>query len=276
MARHLGVVGSPIGHSLSPRIHFAAYQALGLDWSYEANEVTTGNLGSFIGSLDGDWLGLSVTMPLKTEALQVAATYGEDAALTALANTLVSSGSGLWHAENTDVAGLTEALIANIADQPKSVSVLGSGATAKSAVLAISRAFPDSVLSVVGRNGSALEAVAAWAESVGIQLRHQTLAETAWSASDLVVSTVPSSAHADIATALDEALLANNTLFDVAYDPWPSGLASKWLAAGGSAISGVEMLLQQALLQIDAFLAAASEPPIGDRKAILSAMRGAL
>jgi len=276
MARHLGVVGSPISHSLSPRIHLAAYQALGLDWSYEANEVTTGNLGSFIGGLEEDWLGLSVTMPLKTEALQVAATYGEDAAVTALANTLVSSGSGLWHAENTDVAGLTAALIANIADQPKTVTVLGSGATAKSAVLAISRAFQASDLSVVGRNSSALEGVAAWAESVGIQLRHQTLAETAWSASDLVVSTIPSSAHAEIGTSLDAALMANNTLFDVAYDPWPSELAGKWVAAGGSAISGVEMLLQQALLQIDAFLAAAGEPPIGDRQAMLSTMRAAL
>uniref|UniRef100_UPI0037C832E5 shikimate dehydrogenase family protein n=1 Tax=Salinibacterium sp. TaxID=1915057 RepID=UPI0037C832E5 len=61
----LAVLGSPISHSLSPRIHKAAYEVLGLDWSYESVDVTEGSLADFVTKLDSRWRGLSLTMPLK-------------------------------------------------------------------------------------------------------------------------------------------------------------------------------------------------------------------
>ncbi|MGW5927722.1 hypothetical protein ACWF2L_15930 [Streptomyces anulatus] len=61
----LAILGSPIGHALSPVLHRAAYQALGLDWTYRAIDCTPDGLASFLGSLDETWAGLPLTMPLK-------------------------------------------------------------------------------------------------------------------------------------------------------------------------------------------------------------------
>ena len=67
------VLGSPIAHSLSPVLHRAAYAELGLDWSYEAAEVTEAGLPSFLDRLDASWRGLSLTMPLKRAVVPVLA-----------------------------------------------------------------------------------------------------------------------------------------------------------------------------------------------------------
>ena len=64
-ARRAAVLGSPIGHSLSPALHRAAYASLGLDWTYDAIEVTVDRLPGFMRSLDATWAGISLTMPLK-------------------------------------------------------------------------------------------------------------------------------------------------------------------------------------------------------------------
>jgi len=60
---HAAVVGSPITHSLSPVLHRAAYEALGLDWTYERIEQTVDSFPTFFAGLDSSWRGLSVTMP---------------------------------------------------------------------------------------------------------------------------------------------------------------------------------------------------------------------
>lgn len=276
MARQLAVIGSPISHSLSPRIHRAAYRALSLDWTYEAINVDEAEFSNFIQSLDANWLGLSVTMPLKSNAFLVAESYGEDAALTSLANTLVRSPSGLWHAENTDVTGLAAALTSNVAIQPQIVCIIGTGATAKSALIAVSRAFQGSEMVLVGRNREARNSLIDWAESIGIRLRGQDLSDNSWCGADMVISTVPSSAHGELAHHIDSAYQPLRTFFDVAYDPWPSAMAQTWLDGGGKAIRGTEMLLQQAMLQIDSFLRSAEENPVADREAVLTAMRSAL
>jgi shikimate dehydrogenase len=65
----LAVLGSPIAHSQSPALHTAAYAALGLDWQYDAVEVTGATLANFVASRDASWRGLSLTMPLKRDVL---------------------------------------------------------------------------------------------------------------------------------------------------------------------------------------------------------------
>ncbi|MBC7307881.1 MAG: shikimate dehydrogenase, partial [Dietzia sp.] len=67
------VLGSPVAHSLSPRLHNAGYAALGLDdWHYTYAEVAEGELVDFVQGLDETWRGLSLTMPLKEVAFEVA------------------------------------------------------------------------------------------------------------------------------------------------------------------------------------------------------------
>mgnify|MGYP002653099542 CR=1 FL=1 len=75
---HAGVLGSPIDHSLSPTLHRAGYEATGLaDWRYTAHEVDEGGLAPFVTGLDVMWRGLSLTMPLKVAAFDVAEELGE-------------------------------------------------------------------------------------------------------------------------------------------------------------------------------------------------------
>ena len=72
MTTRCGVAGSPIAHSLSPALHRAAYAHLRLDWEYDRHEVSEDGLGEFLDVLDDTWRGLSLTMPLKHEAVRLA------------------------------------------------------------------------------------------------------------------------------------------------------------------------------------------------------------
>ena len=90
------VLGDPIGHSLSPVIHRAAYDALGLDgWEYDAVQVPAGGLAAFVDGLDPDeWRGLSLTMPLKREAVPLLDTEDDWVRLTSVCNTVVLDPDG--------------------------------------------------------------------------------------------------------------------------------------------------------------------------------------
>ena len=83
------VLGDPIAHSLSPALHRAGYAAVGLDWTYDAHRVAAGGLSEFVRGLDASWRGLSLTMPLKREALELASEASPIARLAGAANTLL-------------------------------------------------------------------------------------------------------------------------------------------------------------------------------------------
>ena len=107
VSRRAAVLGKPIAHSLSPVIHTAGYAAAGLfDWTYEAIECAEAELPGLVAGFGPEWAGLSLTMPLKEEALRLAATATKVARATGAANTLVRREHGTWHADNTDVAGM--------------------------------------------------------------------------------------------------------------------------------------------------------------------------
>jgi shikimate dehydrogenase len=128
------VLGSPISHSLSPALHRAAYAELGLTgWTYDRFEVTEGELADFVTGCTGNWRGLSLTMPLKSAALEL----GEVdplARFAGSANTLIFDGlRRLLY--NTDIGGLVWAVQQVRAARLLQVTILGSGATARSSVL---------------------------------------------------------------------------------------------------------------------------------------------
>ncbi|NBP86893.1 MAG: shikimate dehydrogenase, partial [Mycobacteriaceae bacterium] len=109
-ARRAGILGSPVAHSRSPQLHLAAYRALGLhDWTYDRIECSADQVPSVIESLGPEWVGVSVTMPDKFAALQVADERTPRADLVGSANTLVRAGQG-WRADNTDIDGVAGAL----------------------------------------------------------------------------------------------------------------------------------------------------------------------
>ena len=134
--RRAAVLGSPIAHSLSPVLHRAAYEALGLEWTYEAVEMTEGGLTGFVDACGPEWAGLSLTMPLKVAVLPLLDHSSELVRLSAAANTLVFTPQGR-EGHNTDVPGMVAAI--REAAGPTglvctSATVLGGGATGKSEI----------------------------------------------------------------------------------------------------------------------------------------------
>jgi shikimate dehydrogenase len=107
-------------------------------------------------------------------------------------------------------------------------------------------------------------------DDVGITSLHDI--EYELSDADAVVSTIPNGA--EFALPVPDRL--GGTLLDVAYHPWPSALASRWSEAGGVVISGLEMLLHQAVHQIRIFVAGNPEVPLRDEAAVIAAMRAAV
>jgi shikimate dehydrogenase len=256
MTRHLAVLGSPIEHSKSPSIHEAAYRTLQLNWDYSKLEIKSNHLLQFIETLDSDWLGLSLTMPLKEEAASLANEKSALVLATGVANTLLRTTTG-WTAHNTDVFGIQRALETEFQTPPKSVSIIGSGATATSAVFAIADSYPDAKITVFARNFESAADLKDRAKASSIDIRVKPLKNGKRSllGFDLVISTLPSGALDSAAVKLRKSSFSKpkGVLLDVAYHPWPSELASTWSRSTLTCISGIEMLIWQAIGQIRIF-----------------------
>lgn len=249
------VLGSPVAHSLSPVLHRAGYAAVGLtDWVYDAHEVDEGALPAFVEGLDEGWRGLSLTMPLKEAALRVAADADPVATRAGAANTLVRRDDGGWHAANTDVVGLERALRPHVGDEaPRRALVLGAGATARSAVLALA-GLGVTTLTVRARDTARAADLLAWALDLGIGVVNGSVAEIGpWVSTkdDVVVSTVPAAAGAAVAATVPAAHAG--VLLDVVYDGWPTPLARAAADAGMRVVSGLDMLVHQAAEQFRLF-----------------------
>jgi shikimate dehydrogenase len=248
LTRRAAVLGSPIAHSLSPTLHRAAYRALGLDWSYDAIEVDAPGLPDFLAGLDTSWVGLSLTMPLKEAVLPLLDAMSPLAQATRSVNTLLL-GDDTRAGHNTDVTGIVRAVLeaaptANL----ESVTIIGAGATARSAAAA-ARELDARELIVVARRPEAAGDVVATAEALGIQSTRVRGWDAAAEAlvTDLVISTVPGDAASSLAPGVPA---APRVLLDVTYHPWPTALARAWAMAGGTAIPGSQMLLWQAVRQV--------------------------
>lgn len=254
------VLGSPIAHSLSPVLHRAAYDALGLtDWTYRAIECTEAELSATLTALDAAGMaGASLTMPLKRAVLPLLTRVERLAADVGAANTVVFGGvAGEWWGANTDVPGMVTALRAAGADRPGSVTVLGGGATAASAIAAAAELDLRQVTVVARRPEATTDLVDVGRRlHVDVDVQPWQSAAEAMSA-DILVSTVPAGAADGLAAALPG---RPGLLFDVVYAPWPTALAAAWSAAGGSVIGGLDLLVAQAAGQVH--LITGLEPPV--------------
>ena len=260
VTKHFAVLGSPIEHSKSPAIHSAAFSFLKVDALYSRHELAEG-LSEWVGALDDSWHGMSLTMPLKEQALALADRADSLAIATGAANTLIRTETG-WDAYNTDVFGIQKAVESVKA---KSVSVIGSGATARSAIVAMQEMGKN--VTLWARNKQAMKNLAAEFELAIYDKFFQ--AATA----DLVISTLPAGA---LDSYLEELRTPpKGTLLDVAYHPWPSKAAERFHVAG-HAISGLEMLLWQAVAQQRLFAGNDLDEPLENEKGLVSAMRAAL
>jgi shikimate dehydrogenase len=253
LTHRAAVAGKPVAHSLSPVIHNAGYAAAGLPgWTYTAVECAEEDLPGLVAGLGADWAGLSLTMPLKTAALAVAGEVSALAATLGAANTLVRRADGSWFAENTDAGGMTDALRARGAAAAGSVVVLGAGGTARAALAAVSQLGAHAV-TVCARRRVALEELRPVAVGLGLRLSDVEWSGAAAAAgrADLVISTVPAGVADPLAP--DVRWRPSGVLLDALYHPWPTPLAASALAAGCRVVSGLALLLAQAVRQFELF-----------------------
>lgn len=254
--RHAAVLGHPVDHSRSPDLHLAAYRALGLPaWTYERIDCTAQALPGLVAGFDESWIGLSVTMPAKVAALEFADTATDRARRVGSANTLVRTGVGGWHADCTDIDGVTGALATlGAADLQDSTAVLvGAGGTARPALAALHAAGTREV-AVVVRDPARAADLARLADDLDVRTTVLPFADTTdlrrcAASSAVVVSTVPAPAAEVIA----DAIAGAPRLVDAIYDPWPTPLAAAVIRGGGAVAGGLVMLLHQAYAQVEAF-----------------------
>jgi shikimate dehydrogenase len=240
------VLGSPIAHSLSPVLHRAAYAELGLDWSYDAIEVDEAGLEEFVAGLDAEWRGLSLTMPLKRAVVPLLDDLDPWATVAGAANTVVLDGADR-HGHNTDVPGAVGALTERTDSSLRTAVVLGGGATAASVLLALSEVGCRQARLLVRNPARAVDTLAALdRHGRGPGISVGMLGE-AFDAPDVVVSTIPAEAQT---AELVDAATAGEVLFDVLYDPWPTPLAEAASTRGRVVVSGLDLLVHQAALQV--------------------------
>lgn len=260
--RRAAVLGHPVAHSLSPRLHRAAYRALGLDgWTYAAFDVTPDRLPAFVAAVDESWVGLSLTMPLKQAVIPLLDHVEPLAGVVGAVNTVLVQAGGsrpVLTGANTDVPGLVAALSERLtpsehADGSRTAAIIGAGATAASALAALAQLgcpAPVVYLRALGRVGPLARA----AHRMGVEpvFRPLTEAVDGIGRADLVVSTLPPHAADDLAVdlAAGAGTRPGAVLIDVAYDPRRTALSAAWEACGGVAVAGERMLLHQAVEQV--------------------------
>lgn len=266
----LEVWGDPVAHSRSPQLHSAAYGVLGLDWTYGRRRVTEEAFAGELTGLSAPWRGLSLTMPLKSVAFAAAAQRDRRAELTGAVNTLLRAAEGP-RGFNTDVGGIVRALQEEGVDALENARIIGAGATAMSALVALGELGAHRV-EVVARRGAAVAPLAELGAALGIDVVGSGFDVLSRRAVPVSIATLPGDAPVPDAAA-DALAHSGGLLLDVVYGHWPTSLATAWERSGQQAVSGLGMLLHQALLQVRIFVGGEPDAVLPDEGVVLAAMR---
>ena len=236
------VLGSPILHSLSPRIHKKAYEILGIVADYEAIELDESSFLRFFAENSGaTWDGFSLTMPLKEVAFEVTTNIDERTKRINSANTIYRIGTN-WLATSTDLLAFDNLL--SVSSSAK-VAIIGAGGTARAAAGSLNSKI--SQLDVLLRNPARITGISKAAPDLSINIREMSAPLDDY---DLIIQSTPAGAFDNYVTSLKS---AEGKLLECLYKPWPTPLASRFTELGGSVISGKELLVEQALFQIKLF-----------------------
>ena len=269
----LEVWGDPIAHSRSPQLHAAAYAVLGLEWQYSRRRVSDASFAAELAGLDDSWRGLSLTMPLKSIAAAAAVANDRRAELTGAVNTLLLDSAGP-RGFNTDVGGIVRALADDGITAASRARIVGAGATATSALVALGELSAKRV-DVVARRPDAVAPLALLGERLGIDVVATPFTASAHDDVPLTIATLPGDAPVPDAAA-DALARSGGFLLDVVYGHWPTVMSAAWARAGAPARSGLGMLLHQAVLQVRIFAHGDADTPLAGEPGVLDAMRRSL
>jgi shikimate dehydrogenase len=246
-SRRCAVLGSPVRHSLSPVLHRAAYADLGLDWVYEAHELPEMELPGFLAELDDSWRGLSLTMPLKRAVMPLLDDASDRALQSGAANTLVLEG-GRRTGHNTDIPGAVAAIRERHEGALDRAVIVGGGATATSTLFGLADLGCRHVTLMVRDRDRAAATVATAARHphppvVDVRLLGEGPVEA-----EILVTTIPATAQTPDVVRLADAV---PVVFEVLYDPWPTPVAASALRTGRTLIGGLDLLVHQAVRQVE-------------------------
>lgn len=269
----LSVIGSPISHSLSPIIHNAAIEHLGLDYRYLAFPVASERLAT---ALDGfaaiGLVGSSVTIPHKQAIMPLLAEISPLAQAVGAVNTIWNARTG-WHGTNTDVAGFVSPLAAMQRDWSNTTAVvLGNGGAARAVVVGCHQ-LGCGKIQVVGRDVAKLERFqSSWAAiqlpMTGSETQQQvTITTHLWTELPalidkdnlLLVNSTPIGMYpqiedSPISVEMIQGIGANSIAYDLIYTPHPTKFLQLAKNAGMMTIDGTEMLVQQGATAFELWL----------------------
>lgn len=249
--RPVVLLGWPARHSRSPQLHNAAFAADGLDLVYLALPVPPEELLTVIGALGTvGALGANLTVPHKQQAVDVCDTLTAEAQLIGAVNTLVWSDQGL-HGDNTDAAGLRDALAADVAPAPgERFVVVGTGGAARAAVVAVGRLAGR--LTVVGRRPQAADDLAALGEAAGAvevashHLDDPSAVGAAVESARVVINATPLGMHGEQLPDAVGRVGPGQVAYDLIYEPPVTPFLASAERAGATAVNGASMLVRQA------------------------------
>jgi shikimate dehydrogenase len=264
--KSFAVLGDPISHSLSPKIHAAAYKHLNLDYTYEAIEVPAGSLEKFINESGSKYTGFSITMPLKFEAAALAS--HSELLGTGVCNTLVRNETGFF-GYNTDVYGIQIAVKSAVRNPVNSVAILGSGATARSAVVASLGIVGVRNITVFARDTEKATALKELVSGDEVSFGSSNLADFT-GGFDLTINTLPAGA----ANQLSITPKQTGFLLSAGYSTVDSDFNNQFLS--DHLIAGTEMLVWQAVQQVKLFAGQDIDASAIDEVALADVMRQAL
>jgi len=257
MTKRLGIIGYPIGHSISPIFQQAALDALGIDATYEKWEVTPEGVGDFVNGLRAsDTLGINITLPHKQAVIPFLDEVDEWATAAGAVNTIVNH-DGRLTGHNTDGPGFLRALLVETGYDPKGTRalILGAGGAARGILLALARGGLDSVV-IANRTMDRADTLAKLAvenkvKSEAIPISGGALLEAAASADLIVNCTSVGMSHGpdEQGTPLTAAQIpASAIVNDVVYTPMETPFLGEAMAAGATALGGLHMLVYQGVL----------------------------
>jgi shikimate dehydrogenase len=257
--RVCAVIGHPVGHSRSPEIHNAAFEASGLPLVYVAHDVEPGQVGKVLDGVRAmGYRGLSVTIPHKVEAMQGVDEVDDIARGIGCINTVVND-AGRLKGYNSDGLGALGALRDAGADpRGRHVVMLGSGGAARAIAVTISHQSPPQQLTILGLVPDELRRLvqdvgkSGQTRVEGVELTPSAL-QAALGDADLVLHCSPVGMHPKEGESLVPASLLRPgmVVFDAVYNPRRTRLLTEAAAAGCRTIEGLEMFLGQAYVQFE-------------------------
>ena len=277
MTQRLGIIGYPIGHSISPIFQQAGLDHLGIDATYEKWEVTPEDVGDFVAGLRAPGtLGINITVPHKQAVIPFLDEVDEWATAAGAVNTIVNH-DGRLTGHNTDGPGFLRALLVETGYDPSRTRalILGAGGAARGILLALVRGGVDSLV-IANRTLERAETLAQLASDNGvgseaISLSGDALTEAAASANLIVNCTTMGMSHGpdEHGSPISAAQIpATATVNDVVYTPLLTPILKEAAAAGATALGGLHMLVYQGVLSfqmwtgvdapVDVMLAAAT------------------